>query len=65
MTISPAKVAGVANRIGSIAPGKDADLVLFSRDPVRMDARVLEVYVLGQRVYSAQHQKSSLAGAQP
>jgi imidazolonepropionase-like amidohydrolase len=56
ITIAPAKVAGVADRIGSIVPGKDADLVVFSHDPLRMDARVLEVYVKGQRVYASQHQ---------
>ncbi len=66
ITIAPAKVAGVEERIGSIAKGKDADLVIFSGDPLRMDASVLEVYVLGQRVYWAKHQKNrSPAGAQP
>ena len=29
----------------------DADLVVFSDDPLRLDARVLEVYVSGVRVY--------------
>jgi imidazolonepropionase-like amidohydrolase len=53
LTSAPAQVAGVADRVGSVAPGKDADLVVFSHDLLRMDARVLAVYVLGQRVYSA------------
>ena len=65
ITIAPAEVAGVADRIGSVAPGKDGDLVVFSGDPLRMDARVLEVYVRGQRVYSARDQKATLAGGQP
>ena len=65
ITSAPAKVAGVADRLGSIMPGKEADLVIFSRDPLRMDARVLEVFVRGERVYSAAHQKPSLAGGQP
>lgn len=65
ITIAPAKVAGVDKRIGSIAEGKDADLVIFSQDPLRMDARVLEVYVRGQRVYSARHQNLTLGGVQP
>ncbi|MFV1967599.1 MAG: amidohydrolase family protein [Pirellulaceae bacterium] len=52
MTTAPATVAGVADRIGAIAPGKDADLVVFSDDPLRMDAKVLEVYVQGVRVYA-------------
>ncbi len=51
MTSAAATVAGIANRVGAIKPGMDADLVVFSDDPLRLDARVLEVYVGGQRVY--------------
>lgn len=65
ITIAPAKVAGVADRLGSVAPGKDADLVVFSRDPLRLDARVLEVFVHGEPVYSAAYQSTPLAGGQP
>lgn len=53
LTIGPAQVAGVAKRLGSIAPGKDADLVVFSNDPLRLDATVLEVFVQGKRVMVA------------
>ncbi len=65
ITIVPAKVAGVADRIGSIAPGKDADLVVFSNDPLRIDAQVLEVYVRGQRVYCATCRSPATAGGKP
>ncbi len=65
ITIAPAKVAGLADRIGAIAPGKDADLVVFSRDPLRLDAEVLEVYVKGVRVYAAANQDPSPAGTRP
>jgi imidazolonepropionase-like amidohydrolase len=51
LTRVAAEVAGVADRVGAIAPGKAADLVIFSGDPLRLDARVLEVYVRGVRVY--------------
>lgn len=53
MTAGPAKVVGQAKRIGSIAPGYDGDVVVFSNDPLRLDATVLEVYLRGQLVYSA------------
>lgn len=33
ITINPARAFGVADRIGSIEPGKEADLVLWSGDP--------------------------------
>ncbi|UCG88887.1 MAG: amidohydrolase family protein [Gemmatimonadota bacterium] len=56
MTIAPAKIAGVAGRVGAIAPGRDADLVVFSGDPLRLDKVVLEVYVRGVRVYAAVNQ---------
>jgi imidazolonepropionase-like amidohydrolase len=65
MTAVPAKVAGVSERVGTIAPGKDADLVVFSKDPLRLDAKVLEVYVRGVRVYCAAHQEKFLAGGCP
>ena len=63
ITIAPAKAAGLSGRIGAVAPGKDADLVVFSRDPLRLDAVVLEVYVKGVRVYAAASQDTSSAGA--
>lgn len=52
ITAVAAKVAGVAQRVGTIEAGKDADLVVFSGDPLRLDSRVLAVYVNGVRVYA-------------
>lgn len=54
MTTVPASMAGVGDRVGSIAPGLDADLVIFSGDPLRLDSQVLEVYVNGVRVYRSE-----------
>ena len=34
ITIVPAQIAGIADRVGSIQTGKDADLVVFSGDPL-------------------------------
>ena len=33
ITINAAKICGIDNRVGSIAPGKDADLVVFNDSP--------------------------------
>ncbi len=65
ITVAPAKVAGLADRIGSVSRGKDADLVVFSQDPLRLDANVLEVYIKGVRVYAAANRDTSPPGARP
>jgi len=65
MTINPARVGGVASRVGAVAAAKEADLVVFSRDPLRLDARVLEVYVRGKRVFAAQAAAAGPEGGAP
>ena len=51
ITINPAKVAGVADRVGSLEPGKDADIAVFSGDPLRdIQSRAVQVFVNGQAV---------------
>lgn len=52
ITINPARVMGVADRVGSLEVGKDADLVLWSGDPLDAMQRALAVYIGGQQVYS-------------
>lgn len=50
LTINPAKILGVDDRIGSIAVGKDADLVIFTGDPLDIFTDVSSVYINGKRV---------------
>jgi len=50
MTTIPATLAGVSKRIGSIHEGMDADVVVFSDDPLRPSARVLAVYIDGVKI---------------
>jgi imidazolonepropionase-like amidohydrolase len=51
ITLSAAEVLGVSDRIGSIEPGKDADLVVFSGDPLQYQTIVERVFIDGKSVY--------------
>ncbi|MBN1223555.1 MAG: amidohydrolase family protein [Candidatus Aminicenantes bacterium] len=53
ITINPAKLIGMENRIGSIEAGKDADLVLFEGDPFDIQTGVNKVIINGRIVYDA------------
>jgi imidazolonepropionase-like amidohydrolase len=53
ITVAPAEVLGVADKIGSIQKGRRGDLVVFSGDPLDLRSRVLAVYSGGRRVYAA------------
>ena len=47
VTLNPAKMLHVDNRIGSIKPGKDADLVLWSDNPLSIYAKAEKTFVDG------------------
>ncbi len=51
VTCNPAEIMGVGDRIGSLKPGNDADLVIWSGDPLDIYQRPEKVYVNGQKVY--------------
>lgn len=51
ITINPAKVLGVADLVGSLEAGKDADVVVWSGDPLDVMQRALTVYLRGTAVY--------------
>ncbi|MBC8545338.1 amidohydrolase [Clostridiaceae bacterium NSJ-31] len=48
ITIYPAELCGIADRVGSIEPGKDADLVFFFGDPLSVYAKPKLVIVNGE-----------------
>ncbi|MGP5071788.1 amidohydrolase [Arthrobacter rhombi] len=50
ITINPARVLGLSDRLGSIEAGKDADLVLWSGDPLDVMQRAQQVFIGGRKV---------------
>lgn len=52
VTINPAKMLHLEDRMGSIKVGKDADLVLWSAHPLSIYARAERTYVDGRCYYS-------------
>lgn len=56
LTIGPARMFGLEDRIGSIERGKDADLVVFSGSPFEPTSRVLLVVCNGRIVHDARQE---------
>ncbi len=48
LTLGAARILGIEERVGSIEPGKDADLVLFSGDPFEYTSRITSVVIEGE-----------------
>jgi imidazolonepropionase-like amidohydrolase len=57
VTINPARILGVADRIGSLEPGKDADLVIWSGDPLDVMSRAERAFVDGREIYAYDHDR--------
>ena len=49
ITIDAARLAGVADRVGSLEAGKDADVVLCSAHPFSMDCTIQAVFIDGKQ----------------
>lgn len=47
VTINPARILHLDNRIGSIKPGKDADLVVWSGNPLSVYSRAMKTMIDG------------------
>jgi len=51
ITLRPARLLGIETLAGSIEPGKDADLVILTGDPLKISTWVQTTLVRGQVVY--------------
>ena len=50
VTIWPAEISGVSDRVGSLAAGKDADFTIYSGDPFDLTSIVVSAWQSGQQV---------------
>jgi imidazolonepropionase-like amidohydrolase len=58
LTAGAATILGVADRVGTLEPGKDADFVVWSGSPLHPASRPLAVFVLGERAGDARARAS-------
>jgi imidazolonepropionase-like amidohydrolase len=51
LTIYPAEMLDLGNRVGTLEPGKDADFIVLSGSPFSVYSHVLETWIEGQKVF--------------
>jgi imidazolonepropionase-like amidohydrolase len=57
VTINPARIIGCDDRIGSLTVGKDADVVIWSGDPLDVMSRAERAYVDGREIYRYDYER--------
>jgi imidazolonepropionase-like amidohydrolase len=60
VTLTPARLWGVADRVGSLEAGKDADVVIWSGDPFELTTGAERVFIKGVEVARDTRQKQLL-----
>ena len=48
ITLNPARIWGLADRVGTLEPGKEADLVIWNADPLETTSFATSVFIAGQ-----------------
>ena len=51
ITINAARICGVDDRLGSLRKGKDADIAIFSGNPMEVFTKTLYTIIDGEVVY--------------
>ncbi len=57
VTLNPARQLAVDNRVGSIEPGKDADLAIWSGEPLSIYSKCLATYIEGRPYWTIEQDK--------
>ncbi|QWC84955.1 amidohydrolase family protein [Nocardioidaceae bacterium] len=52
ITVNPARISGVEDRVGALRAGLDGDVVIWSGDPLDVMSRVERVFVRGRQAYA-------------
>jgi imidazolonepropionase-like amidohydrolase len=60
LTINGAKMMDLADRVGSLTPGKDADFVVLSGDPFSVYTKVEQTWVEGRKVFDRSDERDRL-----
>ena len=50
VTAYPAEYMGISSRVGTLEPGKDADLVIWDGDPLEYDGGVKRMFIDGEEI---------------
>lgn len=53
ITINPAEILGISDRVGSLEANKDADIVIFDKHPLDVQAKTTCVLIDGEVVYQS------------
>ncbi|HEX9107291.1 MAG TPA: amidohydrolase family protein, partial [Longimicrobiales bacterium] len=60
VTLEPARIFGIADRYGTLEPGKDADVVVWSGDPFELTTLVEHVFIKGREMPANTRQRELL-----
>jgi imidazolonepropionase-like amidohydrolase len=60
LTMAGARMLDLEDRIGTLEPGKDADFIVLSGDPLSIYTRVLETWVEGEKLFDRGREEDRL-----
>lgn len=65
ITVNPARIMGLDDRVGALRPGLDGDVVIWSGDPLDVMSRARRVFISGREVYTYSDERGEGTVADP